>query len=336
MKLSLAEMESSVQKNIRVACVLITVCCLSALLMAGCRKGSVSQRGKIVVGFSQIGGREAWRVDETESIRDEAAKRADKFELMVADAGGEASKQVSDVKDLIARGADVIFLAGADKEGMSPAVLAAKQANVPLFLIGSKGVGTVTIDFITTIQADSVEQGGRAAEWLAKQSNVRAGIVELNDSANSLVADDCMKGFSDEIGKHALMKFVASETVNAPSRAEEAQKLMRSIIEAHGKEMTAVYAHNAELALGAIQALKEAGKRPGTDVLIIATGAERPALEAIGRGEINIAIECHPRFGAAAFDALERYLSGEKMGAPIIAKNRFFDSSNASEYLKKE
>ncbi|MGA9995784.1 MAG: ABC transporter substrate-binding protein, partial [Pyrinomonadaceae bacterium] len=328
-------MKSSVNRNRRIAFFLLAVFALSALALAGCRKGggggAGGKGGKIVVGFSQMENDGPWRIAETTSMKNEAAKRGEKFELVITDAQGQTAKQVSDVEDLIARGVDAIFLAPREKEGLAPAVQAAKQANIPVFLVDREAAGVAGVDFVTVLKSDFVEQGRRAGEWLAKQSNGKANIVELTGTPGASVTDDRAKGFKDEIAKHPEMKIIASQTGNF-TRAE-GQKVMQNIIQSKGKEITAVYAHNDEMALGAIQALKSAGMTPGKDVLVVSVDGERAALEAITRGEMNASVESNPRFGPLAFDTLEKFLRGEKLPPRIILEDKFFDVNNAAKFV---
>lgn len=336
-------MKSLSGRRKRIAFVFIVGVLLAALVLTSCSKeegtegGSDSsakgKTGKVVVGFSQMENDGPWRIAETNSMKSEAAKRADKFELVITDAQGQTSKQVSDVEDLVARGVNAIFLAPREAKGFGPALEAAKKAGIPVILVDRETEGTPGVDFVTVIKSDFIREGQRAAEWLAKQTNGKANIVELTGTPGSSVANDRKKGFMDEIAKYPEMKVIASQTANF-NRAE-GQKVMQNIIQSKGKEITAVYAHNDEMALGAIQALKAAGMQPGKEVLIISVDGERAALEAIQRGEMNATVECNPRFGPIAFDMLERYLKGEKLPPLIINEDRFFDSSNAAQFISE-
>lgn len=290
------------------------------------------QRGeKIVVGFSQMENNGPWRIAETNSMRQEGAKRAAKYQLLITDAQGQTSKQVSDVEDLVARGVDAIFLAPREEQGFESALQAAREKNIPVFLIDREVNGKAGEDFVTFIGSNFVEEGRRAGEWLVKQTQGKAGIVELTGTAGSSVARDRHDGFAEALKGSPEMNILTSQTANF-TRAE-GQKVMENIIQAQGKKITAVYAHNDEMALGAVQALKAAGMRPGKDVLVVSVDGERAALEAIQRGEMNATVECNPRFGPVAFDTLEKYLRGEQLPAKIINQDRFFDSTNASQFV---
>src|SRR5688572_13941509 len=251
------------KRSTYIAVVIIAGVALAALVLAGCKKqdGTTGggQSGKIVVGFSQMENDGPWRIAETNSMKSEAGKRADKFELVITDAQGQTSKQVSDVEDLVSRGVSAIFLAPREKNGLEPAMQAAKEAKIPIILVDREAAGTAGVDFVTVLKSDFVEQGRRAAEWLAKQTNGKANIVELTGTTGASVSQDRQQGFADEITKHPEMKIIASQTGNF-NRAE-GQKVMQNIIQSLGQQITAVYAHNDEMAIGAIQALKSAGMK---------------------------------------------------------------------------
>lgn len=293
--------------------------------------GGNSGGGKTVVGFSQMENNGPWRIAETKSMRDEAAKRADKYELATTDAQAQTSKQVSDVEDLVARGVKAIFLAPREFEGLAPALQAAKESKIPVFLIDREAAGKVGEDYVTFIGSDFVKQGERVGEWLAKETNGKAGIIELQGTAGASVAIDRAKGFRNAIEKFPDMKILASQPANF-TRAE-GQKVMENLIQAHGKNITAVYTHNDEMALGAIQALKAAGMNPGKDVKVVSVDGQKSALEAIIAGDLNITVESNPRFGPIAFETYEKFLRGEQLPPKITLEDKFYDANNAAQFV---
>jgi ribose transport system substrate-binding protein len=295
---------------------------LPLLAATGCTR---RDEGKFVVGFSQMESDNPWRLAETKSLRDEAAKRG--YELVVTDAQGQTAKQVSNVEDLIARRVNVILLAPREYEGLAPALQAAKEAKIPVILVDRAAAGTPGEDYVTLLASNFVEQGKRAAEWLAKQTNGQAKIVELSGTAGSSVAKDRGDGFREGIKAYPGMQIVASQTGDF-SRAA-GQRVMQNVAQSLGKQITAVYAHNDEMALGAIQALKAAGLQPGKDVIIVSVDGQKAALEAIQRGELGATVESNPRFGPLAFDTIEKLRKGEQIPTKLLITDRFFESSNA-------
>jgi ABC-type sugar transport system substrate-binding protein len=320
-------MKSSINLRKLITAVVVAFALSCILISVGCAK----KKDKLVIGFSQMENNNPWRIAETNSMKEEAEKRGDKYQLLVTDAQGQTSKQVSDVEDLIARRVDAIFLAPREYEGLAPALQAAREANIPIFLIDREAAGIAGQDYVAFLGSNFVEQGKRAADWLVQQTNGKAGIVELTGTAGSSVARDRSEGFNEVIKNHPDMKIIASQTGDF-SRAT-GQKVMENIIQSLGKQITAVYAHNDEMALGAIQALKAAGMKPGQDVIVVSVDGERAALESIIAGDMGASVESNPRFGPLAFDTLEKYLRKEAIPPKIILEDRFFEASNARQHL---
>ncbi|MBB4635769.1 ABC transporter substrate-binding protein [Longimicrobium terrae] len=304
----------------------LPVLALSAL--AGCRKEAASD-GKWTVGFSQMGHDNPWRMAQTASLRDEAQKRG--YDIVVTDAQDQTAKQVADVEDLIARRVNVILLAPREYEGLAPALQAAKEANIPVILVDREAEGKAGDDFVTFLGSNFVEQGRRAAEWLVKETGGTAGIVELTGTPGSSVASDRAKGFREVIAQHPGMKILASQTGEF-SRAT-GQRVMQNIAQSLGPQITAVYAHNDEMALGAIQAVRAAGRTPGTDVRIVSIDGQRAALEAIQRGELGATVESNPRFGPIAFETIEQVRKGQQVPPKKLITDRFFDRTNAAQFV---
>ena len=296
-----------------------------AVSTGGCRR----EERAFVVGFSQMEHNNPWRLAQTASIKAEASKR--QYDLVVTDAQSQTSKQVSDVEDLVARGVGLILLAPREYEGLAPALEAAQAASIPVILVDREAEGTPGEDYVTFLGSNFIEQGVRAGEWLAGQTGGQARIVELTGTPGASVAVDRAKGFRQALTRYPRMQIIASQTGDF-SRAA-GQKAMLNIVQAKGREITAVYAHNDEMALGAIEALKAAAMKPGVDVTIISIDGERAALESITRGELGATVESNPRFGPLAFDVIEKVRRGEKVPPKILMTDRFFDRSNAAQFV---
>lgn len=306
------------------AYVAITV---AAFSLSGCMR----EKTKKIVGFSQTENIGPWRVAETNSIKAEAAKRQETYDFLMTDAQGQTSKQFSDIEDLIARQVDAIFLAPREYEGLTPALEAARAAKIPVFLIDRETAGKPGKDFVSFLGSDFIAQGRRVGKWLAQATDAKAAIVELTGTAGSSVAIDRAKGFRNAIATYPNMKIIATQTADF-SRAA-AVRVMENIIQAKGSDITAVYAHNDEMALGAIQALKSAGMKPGKDVIVGSIDGQKTALEAIIRGELGVSVESNPRFGSLVFATMEKYFAGEKIPPRIILKDRLFDATNAKNFV---
>src|SRR5215211_4965754 len=300
---------------------------LLAAAVAGCAKKP--EGDQFVVGFSQMESDNPWRIAQTRSLQEEAAKRG--YQLVVTDAQGQTAKQVSDVEDLIARRVDVLLLAPREFDGLAPALQSAKQANIPVILVDREAAGTAGQDYVTLLASNFIEQGRRAGEWLAQATGGKANIVELSGTPGASVARDRAAGFREAIARYPGMKIIATQTGNF-TRAQ-GERVMQNLAQSLGPKVTAVYAHNDEMALGAIQALKSAGRKPGQDVTIVSIDGQRAALEAIQAGELGATVESNPRFGPLAFETIDKLRGKQPIPEKILLTDRLFDKTNAAQFV---
>ncbi len=305
-----------------------------AATLAGCGKSdnaaSDSKGGskQLVVGFAQEGAESAWRTAETASVQDEAKKR--NVDLKFSDAQQKQENQIKAVRGLIAQGVDAIILPPAVETGWEPVLKEAKQAKIPVILV-DRGVKVEDDSLYTTlIASDFIDEGRRACEWLAKKTDGKAQVIELQGTPGAAPAIDRASGFAEELKKHPEMKIVASQSGDF-SRSGGKEKT-EALLKVH-PEVTAIYAHNDDMALGAIQALEEAGKKPGTDVIVVSIDGVKGGLEAIAAGKMNCTVECNPLLGPAAFDAIEKALKGETLPKKTIVQDGIFDDTNTKEAL---
>ena len=307
------------------------VLALTALVAAGCRKSNDGANGarKLVVGFSQIGAESGWRTAETESIRGEAARRG--IDLRFADAQQKQENQIKALRTFLAQGVDAIILAPVVETGWEPVLKEIQQAKIPVILV-DRGI-KVSDDalFTTLIASDFVAEGRQAAGWLAKKLDGRGNIVELQGTPGAAPAIDRKKGFEAGIANYAGLKIIKSQTGEF-TRAK-GKEVMEAFLKAEGKNIQAVYAHNDDMALGAIQAIEEAGLKPGTDIIIVSIDGVKGAFEAMVAGKLNCTVECNPLLGPAAFDAVEAARAGKPTAKKIVVKDEVFDQSTAKDVI---
>ncbi len=284
---------------------------------------------KLTVGFAQVGAESAWRTAETESIKSEAAKRG--VNLKFSDAQGKQENQIKAVRAFVAQGVDAIILAPVVETGWEPVLREAKRAKIPVVLV-DRGIKTADESlFATLIASDFVAEGRMAAEWLAKKTGGKASIIELQGTPGAAPAIDRKKGFEAGIKAHPEMKIIASQS--GDFRRTGGKEVTEALLKGAGASVTAVYAHNDDMALGAIQALDEAGKKPGSGVIVLSIDGVKGAFEAMVAGKLNCTVECNPLLGPMAFDAVEKSLKGEKLPKKTVVQDRVFDSSSAAAEL---
>ncbi|MBE8520816.1 ABC transporter substrate-binding protein [Amycolatopsis sp. H6(2020)] len=283
-----------------------------------------------VVGFSQS-EKEAnpFRITETQSIRDEAAKlgiATDK--LLVTNAQSDLNRQISDIKSMLDRGAQLLIVAPLNSDGLQPALDAAKAKKVPVVTIDRKVTSQPCTDYLTFIGSNFVEQGKRAAQETARVTGGTGKVAILLGSSGNNVTTDRTKGFKDELAKTPGLSVVAEQT--GEFDRSKGQAVMEQLIQSH-PDITAVYAENDEMGVGAVNALKTAGKTPGKDVKIVSIDGTRNAVQLIVDGSYNAVIESNPRFGPLAFQTLQKFTGGEPIPASIVITDDQYDETNAAQ-----
>jgi ABC-type sugar transport system substrate-binding protein len=283
------------------------------------------------VGFAQTESNNPWRLAQTASMQAEAKARG--WQLVYTDAAGSAAKQVSDVNSMIAQGVDLIFLAPREEIPLIPAIMAAKNAGIPVILLDrnvDQSLAKAGEDYVTFIGSNFIEEGQRIGEWLVANANGKTNIIELEGTTGSSPANDRKKGFDDVIAKHPEFKILASQT--GDFARDLGRQVAETLLQAH-PEANVIYAHNDEMAIGAISAVEAAGKVPGKDVLILSIDGGKEAVQAVVDGTIAAVVECNPRFGPKAFDTAVAYSNGETIPPKLINPDQFYDPSNAAELL---
>ncbi|HUT23969.1 MAG TPA: ABC transporter substrate-binding protein [Sumerlaeia bacterium] len=300
----------------------------AALLSCGRKEGDKSEKG-LVVGFSQVGAESAWRTAETTSMQEEAAKRG--IALKFSDAQGKQEKQIQALRAFVAQRVDAIILAPVVETGWEPVLKEAKAASIPVVLVDRGIEVTDESLYATLIASDFILEGKMAAEWLAKKMNGTAGIVELQGTPGAAPAIDRKAGFEQGIAQYPGMQIIASQS--GDFRRSNGKEVMEAFLKIHGKKINALYAHNDDMAIGAIQAIEEAGLKPGEDIIVVSVDAVRGAFEAMVAGKLNCTVECNPLLGPLAFDAVEKVLAGETLPKRIVIEDRVFDQSVAKDVI---
>ncbi|MEN9581992.1 MAG: hypothetical protein RJA70_5001 [Pseudomonadota bacterium] len=283
---------------------------------------------QIVVGFSQTGAESSWRVAHTKSVKDEADKRG--IKLLFADGQNVHNNQVNAVNGFITKGVDIIVIAPQESIGWKPTLKEAKAAGIPVILT-SRGVEAPEDLYETVLVADFVWEGGQAADWLAKKTNGKARIVELVGTPAADAARLRKQGFADALKKYPEMKIIASQS--GDFTRTKGKTVMETLLEAHKGEIDAVYAHNDDMALGAIQAIEAAGLKPGVDIVIISIDAVKPAFEAMKLGTLNATVECTAVHGPLLFDVIQKVINKEKVEKVTAVPGQIFEAAQAAALI---
>ncbi|MCW2763494.1 MAG: sugar transporter substrate-binding protein [Marmoricola sp.] len=289
-------------------------------------------KSSYTVAFSQNASNNPWRLAETASMKQEAAAHG--IQLTVTDANNEQSKQIADIKGLIAQKPDALFIAPITEQ-IGNVVKEAAAANIPVFLLDrdvDHNVAKPGEDFVTVIQSDFVQEGKRAAVQMAKATGGNATIIELEGTTGASPAIDRKKGFDEAIKECSGMQVVVSQ--DGDFTRAKGQSVAETLLQSH-PDATAIYAHNDEMALGAIAAVKAIGKVPGKDIMVVSIDGEKDGLKAVDAGELFATVECSPRFGTLGFQTLTDYAGGKPVPTLIVNQDQLFTKDNAGANVDK-
>ena len=268
------------------------------------------------VGFAQIGSESGWRAAETTLTRQQAEERG--YQLQFSDAQQKQENQIAAIRSFIAQGVDAILLAPVVATGWDSVLEEAKEAEIPVVLLDRR-VDSSDDLYLTAVGSNLVHEGEVAGQWLADTvGDEECRIVELQGTTGSSPAIDRKTGFENAIKGHDNLEIVRSQTGDF-TRAQ-GKEVMESFLQAEngGKDICALYAHNDDMAVGAIQAIKEAGLKPGTDILVVSIDAVPDLFQAMAAGEANATVELTPNMAGPAFDALEAYWKDGTMPEKFI------------------
>jgi galactofuranose transport system substrate-binding protein len=291
----------------------------------------------LTVGFSQIGSESGWRAAETAVTKAEAAARG--IDLKFADAQQKQENQIKAVRGFIAQGVDAILLAPVVATGWQDVLTEAQEAGIPVVLL-DRGVDTDPGLFLTSVASDQIKEGRVAGQWLVDAvAGKPCRVVELQGTVGSTPAINRKKGFEQAIAAAPNVTIVRSQT--GEFTRSKGKEVMEGILKAEGggQNLCAVYAHNDDMVIGAIQAIKEAGLAPGKDILVVSIDAVPDIFAAMAAGEANATVELTPNMAGPAFDVLEAYLRfGTTAPKFIVTPSTLYTQADdpAGEYKRRK
>jgi simple sugar transport system substrate-binding protein len=300
------------------------------VIAAGLPIPAALAQNKIVLGFSQIGAESEWRTANTESIKS-AAKEAG-IELKFSDAQQKQENQIKAIRSFIAQKVDVIAFSPVVESGWGTVLREAKAAKIPVILSDRAVNEKDDSLWVTFMGSDFVEEGRRAGRWLVEKTKGTTGdvnIVELQGTVGSAPAIDRKKGFEEIIKADPRYKIIRSQTGDF-TRAK-GKEVMEAFLKAEGKKINVLYAHNDDMAIGAIQAIEEAGLKPAKDILIISIDAVKGAFEAMMAGKLNVSVECSPLLGPQLMQAVKDLKAGKTLPRRIVTQEGVFPMEVAAK-----
>ncbi|MCL2784477.1 MAG: ABC transporter substrate-binding protein [Propionibacteriaceae bacterium] len=289
-----------------------------SLSLAACTTPEEGTNGDtlIKVGFSQIGSESGWRTANTDSVKASLSKD-NGFELTFADAMGKQENQIKALRDFITAGVDVISFTPIVETGWDQVLQEIKDAGIPVVLVDRLVDTTVEDPYVTWVGADFRLEGQLAGQWV-KENYPDAKIFELQGQLGSGAQ------IERELGFHEYMAANIIGQATGNFNREDGKVAMEAAL-AKYPDMNLLFAHNDDMGLGAIEAIKAAGKVPGVDIIIVTVDGVKAGLEALLEGEINYIVECNPVFGDQIADLIKKVYADEPVNKENIVVDATFE-----------
>ncbi|HEX6361297.1 ABC transporter substrate-binding protein [Actinophytocola sp.] len=290
--------------------------------------GDAADDGKITMGFAQVGAESGWRTANTKSIQDSAKEAG--IELKFSDAQQKQENQIKAIRSYIQQRVDIIAFSPVVETGWDTVLQEAKRANIPVILTDRAIDSDDTSLYKTFLGSDFIDEGKKAGEWLAENSDGPTNVVELQGTTGAAPAIDRKEGFEEAIKSKPDIKIIASQTGDFTRSG--GKQVMEAFLKSE-PDIDVVYAHNDDMGLGAIEAIKAAGKQPGVDIKIITVDAVKDGMTALADGEINFIVECNPLLGPQLMDLTKKVIAGEEVPNRVVTEETTFDQEQAKAAL---
>ena len=278
----------------------------------------------LTVGFAQSGNPNPWQVALTESMQQSADEYGVNY--IYTDANDDMATHVANIEDMLAKDLDILVISPIEDTGLEAVLDEAAEKGVPVILSSRTTQG----EYVTTVYSDQAWEGERCAELIGEKIP-DAKVVELRGIEGTSSVAGREKGFRDVMAEqYPDMEIVVEQTANF-SR-QEAMDAMANILQAKGPDaIDAVYCHNDEMALGAVQAIKDAGLTPGEDIQVVGIDGQKEAWELVKSGEMLGTVQCTPKHGPTVFEVIQKILDGETVQKETIVPDQVITKENADE-----
>lgn len=305
---------------------------VGAALALAAGTSAFAQDKPITLGFSQVGAESAWRTANTVSVKT-AAKDAG-INLKFSDAQQKQENQIRAIRSFIAQKVDVIAFSPVVESGWEPVLEEAKRAKIPVVLTDRAIDVKDPSLYVTMIGSDFLEEGRRAGHWLEERYKNDPGpinIAELQGTVGSAPANDRHAGLMEVIKSDPKFRIIASQSGDFTLAG--GKQVMEAFAKTYGKKINVVYAHNDDMALGAIQAMEEAGIKPGKDVTVVSFDATKGGFQAMVDGKIDVDVECSPLLGPQLMAAVKNIVAGKPVPRRIVTNETIFPMSVAAQVM---
>jgi len=282
---------------------------------------------RIAIGFSQATMNSAWRAAMWDGNKQYAAEHYPDVDLVFTDGQNQAAKQISDISSLLARGIKVLIISPVQAEPLTPIVKQVMDANIPVVSLDREVNTRVTCQ----IGAQNRPIGVDAGQFIIEKLNGTGNVIEIQGTVGASATIDRHEGFRDALRFAPRIRVVADQFCDY--LREPAMKFVEDTLKRFGPgQVQAIYAHNDQMALGAMKVVEDAGRLK--EIAIVGIDGENSAFQAIKGGKLAATFTypfCAPQGVQYAYNLA----IGEQVPEQIILKSIRVDASNVDQYLGK-
>jgi simple sugar transport system substrate-binding protein len=280
----------------------------------------------MVLCYPQLGAESDWRTANSASIKTEAENYGIK-QLVFSDAQQKQENQISAVRSCIQQGVSVIALPPVVEDGWDAVLTEAKDADIPVIIV-DRSVSADASLYDVHLGSDMFLEGQRAAAEMNKLLPDGGTIIEISGTVGSGAAVGRADGFRDTLNDN--IEIIDSQTGNF-TRAE-AIPVAEALLKKYEGEIDGMFIHNDDMAIGAIEALKNAGIEPG-EIKIVSVDGTRGGFQAMIDGWIQADVECNPLLGPQVIEIALALMNGEEVDSEILTNETVYYPDNAEELL---
>lgn len=303
-------------KKILSLCGILLIFVLASLIVfTSCKKAGEK---KFLIGFSQSTMIDPWRINMLEQMKDAVKEHEDEIDFVFTDAQNDNMKQIGDVEDLFSKGIDLLIISPREAEPLTSVVERVFSEGVPVITLDRN----ITSDSYTCfIGASNFKIGEEAGKLMSSLLKGKGYVIEIEGILGATPTIDRCDGFHSIVDSFTGIQVVEKQP--ADYLREPALKIMEDFLQSHPR-IAGVYAHNDEMALGALTALKSAGR---DGVVVIGIDGQKEAFESVMAGKMS-ATFIYPNGSAQAVEVALKILKGEKVPKKIELETQQVDKSN--------
>jgi len=318
-----------------------TVLCIG--MLSGCggsgasggdaaKTSAANSSSKKVIGFAQVGAESGWRTAETDSIKSIPTLDSN-FDLKFSDGQQKQENQIKAIRSFIAQKVDLIALDPVVETGWDTVLKEAKDAKIPVVIVDRKVTVSDDSLYKCFLGSDMVAEGKKAAQILIDQfgKDAALNIAELQGTVGSTAMVGRQQGFNDAIKDCPNYKIIKSQTGDF-TRAK-GKEVMEAFLKSDGDKINVLWSHNDDMAMGAIQAIEEYGKKPGKDIFIVSVDGIKDIFQAMVDGKANATVECNPLLGPQLLEVAKNILDSKEVERTINSKESQFLQKDAAAEL---